>query len=64
VILRAVGVLLVIWTALAWIRFCLGELGKYPPTLLPREAWAFLIIVTVPLGGLAYMLLERGWRPR
>ena len=63
-IIRVVGVFLVLWTALAWIRVCLADLGRITPVVLPREVWAFLIVFTVPLGGIAYFALERGWRPR
>jgi hypothetical protein len=48
---------------LAWIRFCLDQLNRYPTRVLNREAWAFLIVFTVPLGGIAYFFVERGWRP-
>lgn len=63
-IVRAVATFVVMWAALVWIRFCLGQLDRYPPQVLSRQVWAFLIVVTVPLGGIAYFLVERGWRPR
>lgn len=63
-IIRVLATVLVIWVALAWIRFCLAELDRFPPRYLNREAWVFLIIFTVPLGGICYFAIERGWRLR
>lgn len=63
-IARGLVLVLTVWVALAWIRFCLAELDRMTPRYLSREVWVLLIIFTVPLGGIAYFAIERGWRLR
>ena len=44
---------------------CLADLARTPEDQLrvfPRLAWAVLIVVTIPLGGVLYLLYGRGPR--
>lgn len=46
--------------ALAFIGYCELDILRGGPTrYLPRAAWAVICLVSVPLGGLGYLLLGR-----
>ena len=52
---------LVLWFA----GTCLADLARTPEDqvrVLPRAAWAVLIVATIPLGGILYFLYGRGPR--
>jgi hypothetical protein len=47
---------------LAFIAYCLYDLSRSPAQHLPKWAWALLICLSVPLGGIVYLLVGRGNR--
>jgi hypothetical protein len=44
---------------LAWVGYCLYDLSRSPVRYLPKWAWALIIVVSVPFGGGAYLVLGR-----
>jgi len=38
--------------------FCLWHAATHEPAFIPRWGWVLLIIVTAPIGGLIYVLVE------
>lgn len=45
--------------ALAWVAYCLFDLARSEVRHLPRWAWALVIVLSVPLGGVVYLLVGR-----
>lgn len=53
-------ILPVLAVALAFVGYCWYDLARMPGTrYLPKWAWAIVCVVTIPLGGLAYLLVGR-----
>ena len=50
----------IIVVAVAFVGYCLFDLWRNEPRLLPRWAWALICVLSVPLGGVVYLLLGRG----
>ena len=48
-----------ILAAVAWIAYCLRDLARSEVKSLPKWAWGALIVLSVPLGGVAYLVLGR-----
>jgi hypothetical protein len=49
----------------AWVIFFLNDLTYAERVrFLPRWLWAVLCLITIPLGGIAYLLIGRVWRRR
>ena len=43
--------------ALAWVAFCLVMVTRAPAVRwLPRWAWALVVVLSVPLGGIVFLL--------
>lgn len=49
--------------ALVFVGYCYVQLARRPAKLLPKIAWAFIIIASVPFGAVLYLVLGRGERP-
>jgi uncharacterized membrane protein YczE len=47
---------------LAFIGFCLVDLVRNPVRFLPKWVWALICVVSMPFGGIIYLLVGR--RPR
>jgi Phospholipase_D-nuclease N-terminal len=46
--------------AVGFVVFCLVDIVRAPRTrTLPKWAWALLTIVSIPLGGVVYLLVGR-----
>lgn len=45
--------------AVAWVVYCLWELSRSEVRGLPKWAWGLIVVVSVPLGGILYLLLGR-----
>lgn len=45
--------------AAAFVVWCWVSIARHPVKLLPRWAWAIIVAVSVPLGGILYLLLGR-----
>ncbi|GAA6527773.1 PLDc N-terminal domain-containing protein [Intrasporangium sp. DVR] len=49
--------------ALAFVGYCYIDLaGSGPTRHLPKRAWAVLCLITIPLGGIAYLVFGRSPR--
>ena len=48
--------------AIAFVAYCLWDLSRSEVKHLPKWAWALLCIMSVPLGGIAYLLIGREQR--
>ena len=48
--------------AVAWIAFCFWDLSRGPVSHLPRWLWGLIIVLSVPLGGVAYLIWGRAGR--
>lgn len=50
----------VLAVAVAFVVYCWYDLAQVSRTrYLPKWAWAIICVITIPLGGLAYLLLGR-----
>jgi hypothetical protein len=45
--------------AVAWIAFCLWDLSRSSVRSLPKWAWGAVIVLSVPLGGIIYLVWGR-----
>lgn len=45
--------------ALAFAIYCLFDLSRSEVRYLPRWAWAVLCVVSIPLGGIVYLLVGK-----
>ena len=62
--MRSVAVWLPIAAVLlAFVAFCCVELIRRPAKVLPKAAWALIILAQVPLGGICYLVFGRGEPP-
>ena len=49
--------------AVAWVAFCLVQVVRSPGVRgLPRWAWALVVVLSVPLGGVVFLLAGRAQR--
>ncbi len=53
------GLLPVIVLGLVFMAFCYYQLARYPAKALPKWAWAIVILIACPLGGIIYLAVER-----
>lgn len=50
----------IVLLALAFVVYCLVDLVRQPSTRgLPKAGWAVVILVSIPLGGIIYLLFGR-----
>lgn len=50
----------VVALAVGFVVYCLADVVRQPRTRgLPKPVWAILILISVPLGGIAYLVLGR-----
>lgn len=49
----------VVVLAVAFVGYCLYDLSRSEVRYLPRWAWALICVVSVPLGGVVYLLVGR-----
>ena len=45
--------------ALVWLAYCFVDLARATVRYLPKWAWALVILLSVPLGGIVYLLVGR-----
>lgn len=48
--------------AVAWVVYCLVDLARSDAVHLPKWGWAVIIVMSVPLGGIVYLLVGRAPR--
>jgi hypothetical protein len=55
----------IILLAIAFVAYCLFDLRRSDVRYLPKWLWALVVILSVPLGGIVYLLVGRepGGRP-
>ncbi len=41
--------------SIAFVGYCLRDLSRSSVSLLPRWAWALVILASIPLGGILYL---------
>ena len=50
----------VVVLAVGFVVYCLADVVRQPRTRgLPKPVWAVLVLISIPLGGIAYLLLGR-----
>lgn len=49
----------VIVLAVAFVVFCLVDLARHEVRHLPKWAWAVVCCISVPLGGIVYLMVGR-----
>jgi hypothetical protein len=47
---------------LGWVAWCWWDIARRPVRYLPKWAWALICVVSVPLGGVVYLLVGRAQR--
>jgi hypothetical protein len=52
----------VIVLAVAFVVFCWVDIARHPVRHLPKWAWAVICVISIPLGGVVYLLLGRDHR--
>jgi len=45
--------------AVAFVGYCLYDLSRSRVKYLPKWAWAIICVVSIPLGGIVYLLAGR-----
>ena len=45
--------------AVAWIAYCWWDLSRASVQYMPKWGWALVIALSVPLGGIVYLLIAR-----
>ncbi|MGI5246595.1 PLDc N-terminal domain-containing protein [Dactylosporangium sp. CA-139066] len=48
--------------ALGFVAYCLYDLSRSPVRYLPKWVWAIICLVSIPLGGVVYLLVGRDHR--
>ena len=48
--------------ALAFVGYCWFDLSRHEVRYLPKWAWALICVVSIPLGGIVYLLVGREHR--
>jgi Phospholipase_D-nuclease N-terminal len=50
----------VIILMVAFVGYCLFDLSRNEVRHLPKWLWAVIVIISIPVGGIIYLLLGRG----
>ena len=45
--------------SLAWVGYCWYDIARSNVKHLPKWAWALIVVLSVPVGGIAYLLIGR-----
>ena len=45
--------------AIAWLAFCFVDLARSEVRWLPKWGWALIILLSIPIGGIAYLLVAK-----
>ena len=49
----------VVLLALAFVAYCLYDLSRSQVRYLPRWAWALVCLLSIPVGGIVYLLIGK-----
>lgn len=52
----------IVLAAAGFAGYCLYDLSRSPVRHLPKWVWALLCVVSIPLGGILYLLIGRDHR--
>jgi len=53
------GLIPVLVLLLAFVVFCWIDIGRHDVKYLPKWAWAIICFVSIPLGGIIYLIVGR-----
>jgi ABC-2 type transport system ATP-binding protein len=59
----AAAVAPIVLVLVAFVAWCIVDIVRRPPRMLPRWVWIVICLASVPLGGILYVVLGRGARP-
>ena len=45
--------------AIGFVAFCLYDIARHGVRYLPKWAWALICVISIPLGGIVYLLIGR-----
>lgn len=45
--------------SIAWVGYCWYDISRNEVRHLPKWAWALIVVLSVPVGGIAYLLIGR-----
>jgi hypothetical protein len=48
--------------SVAFVAYCLYDLSRGPVRYLPKWVWALICLVSIPVGGVVYLLIGRDRR--
>lgn len=48
--------------AVAWVAYCWWDVSKSDVQHLPKWGWALVVLLSVPVGGIVYLLIGRAER--
>ncbi|HEX5201044.1 PLDc N-terminal domain-containing protein [Paractinoplanes rhizophilus] len=48
--------------AVAFVGYCLYDLSRHQVRYLPKWAWALICVLSIPLGGIVYLIAGRDHR--
>lgn len=54
------AVLPLVVLAVAFVAYCLIDIARHDVRHLPKWAWALICVLSVPFGGIVYLLVGRG----
>ncbi|GID91602.1 PLDc N-terminal domain-containing protein [Amorphoplanes digitatis] len=60
--LPVAALLPLILLAVAFVGYCLHDLSRTRVRYLPKWVWALICVVSIPLGGVVYLLIGREHR--
>ena len=64
-VVLVIGLLAAIALIVGWEYFLLRDLATADRVrFIPRGLWAFICLIQIPLGGIAYLLIGRVWARR
>ena len=46
----------------AFFIYCLVDLARHPVRYLPKWAWALICVLSIPIGGIVYLIVGRAER--
>jgi len=52
----------IIVLTVAFVAYCFVDIARNPALHLPKWAWALICLVSIPLGGIVYLLVGRDHR--
>lgn len=57
--MNAAALVPIVVLLLAFVVYCLVDLARHPVRHLPKWAWVLICLVSVPIGGIIYLVVGR-----